>query len=74
MTSIPPEMQRLRSGFPPKELKPGPDPTQPLELANGERVSVDIIERKVESPIPIAKSVRGRDEVMGKEEEAGKSE
>ena len=42
--SIPPEKQRLRSGFPPRELKPpSDDPSLPVELANGERVSVDVI-------------------------------
>ena len=42
--SIPPEKQRLRSGFPPRELKPpSEDPSLPVNLANGERVSVDVI-------------------------------
>ena len=43
LCSIPAEQQRLRAGFPPKELKPGDDPTCPVELVNGERVSVDIV-------------------------------
>ncbi len=42
--SIPPGQQRLRSGFPPKELLPElGDPSLPVNLANGERVSVDIL-------------------------------
>ena len=40
--SIPVEQQRLRWGFPPKELRPS-DPTHPVELTNGERVSVDVV-------------------------------
>ena len=35
--------QRLRAGFPPKELKPGADPSVPVQLANGERVQVDVV-------------------------------
>jgi hypothetical protein len=35
--------QRLRAGFPPKELKPGADPNVPVQLANGERVQVDVV-------------------------------
>ena len=41
--SIPAEQQRLRWGFPPRELRPSVDPTHPVELANGERVSVDVV-------------------------------
>lgn len=41
--SIPPDRQKLRSGFPPRELQPPADPQQPVDLANGEKVSVDII-------------------------------
>lgn len=41
--SIPAEQQRLRWGFPPKELRPSTDPTHPVELTNGERVSVDVM-------------------------------
>lgn len=37
------EQQRLRWGFPPKELRPSADPTHPVELTNGERVSVDVV-------------------------------
>ena len=35
--------QRLRAGFPPKELKAGADPNAPVQLANGERVQVDVV-------------------------------
>ena len=35
--------QRLRAGFPPKELKPSADPNLPVQLANGERVQVDVV-------------------------------
>ena len=41
--SVPPVNQRLRAGFPPKELKPGADPSVPVQLANGERVQVDVV-------------------------------
>ena len=40
---VSPVNQRLRAGFPPKELKPGNDPNLPVQLANGERVQVDVI-------------------------------
>ena len=40
---IPRQRQKLRSGFPPRELLPPVDPTQPVELHNGEKVSVDIL-------------------------------
>ncbi len=42
-SSIPASRQKLRSGFPPRELLPPDDPTRPLDLANGEKVSVDVI-------------------------------
>ena len=35
--------QRLRTGFPPKELKSGADPNEPVQLANGERVQVEVV-------------------------------
>ena len=41
--SIPVERQKLRSGFPPRELHCPEDPTQPVALVNGEKVSVDIL-------------------------------
>ena len=73
--SIPAERQRLRSGFPPKELKPGSDPAHPLELTNGERVSVDIIETKQDTPPPKPKVTheKVREEEKEEMEEAGKS-
>lgn len=40
---IPPHRQKIRSGFPPRELHPPSDPTQPVNLENGEKVSVDIL-------------------------------
>jgi len=40
--------QRLRCGFPPKQLHPPSDPTQPLNLANGDRVLVDVIPDELE--------------------------
>lgn len=43
LPSIPSEQQRLRWGFPPQELRPSADPTHPVELCNGERVSVDVV-------------------------------
>ena len=43
---VSPVNQRLRAGFPPKELKPGNDPNLPVQLANGERVQVDVINPK----------------------------
>ena len=38
---IPSNQQRLLSGFPPRELLPPDDPSAPLPLGNGERVSVE---------------------------------
>ena len=35
--------QKLRCGFPPRELHPPSDSSQPLNLANGDRVLVDVI-------------------------------
>ena len=46
---IPAEQQRLRRGFPPRELRPSEDPTHPVELTNGERVSVDVVTTSVPS-------------------------
>ena len=43
VTSVAPGNQRLRAGFPPKELKAGSEPNLPVQLANGERVQVDIV-------------------------------
>ena len=43
MSRIPPHRQKIRSGFPPRELHPPSDPTQPVDLENGEKVSVDIL-------------------------------
>lgn len=40
---IPPLQQKLRWGFPPKELCPSEDPSSPLALSHGERVSVEKI-------------------------------
>ena len=40
---IPPLEQKLRWGFPPKELCPSEDPSSPLALSHGERVSVERI-------------------------------
>ena len=49
MSSVPPVNQRLRAGFPPKELKPGSEPDLPVQLANGERVQVDVVNIQKES-------------------------
>ena len=49
MSSVAPVNQRLRAGFPPKELKPGGDPSLPVQLANGERVQVDVVKVEKES-------------------------
>ena len=38
---IPVHQQKLRWGFPPKELLPPEDHTSPLPLSHGERVSVE---------------------------------
>lgn len=43
-------LQRLRCGFPPRELHPPSDASQPLNLANGDRVLVDIISDQSEQP------------------------
>ena len=42
--------QRLRCGFPPRELHAPSDSSQPLNLANGDRVLVDIISDQSEQP------------------------
>ena len=42
--------QRLRCGFPPRELHAPSDISQPLNLANGDRVLVDIIPDQSEQP------------------------
>ena len=42
--------QKLRCGFPPKELHPPTDVSQPLNLANGDRVLVDVISDQSEQP------------------------
>ena len=42
--------QRLRCGFPPKELHAPNDTSQPLNLANGDRVLVDILSDQSEQP------------------------
>ena len=60
--SIPAEQQRLRWGFPPRELRPSVDTTHPVELANGERVSVDVVASAV---------VKGGGEKGGGEDEGG---
>ena len=39
--SIPVPNQRLRWGFPPKELHPSEDPSSPFKLSHGECVSVE---------------------------------
>lgn len=41
LCSIPAHLQKLRSGFPPRELCPPSDPSQPVSLANGDKVSVE---------------------------------
>ncbi len=72
LPSIPPVRQRLRSGFPPKELLPeSGDPSLPVNLTNGEKVSVDIV-AAVDSGIAMDTSsteeTAGGDEVDEKEE------
>ena len=42
--------QRLRCGFPPRELHAPSDTSQPLNLANGDRVLVDVISDQSEQP------------------------
>lgn len=69
-SSIPPVQQRLRSGFPPKELLPEcDDPSLPVNLTNGERVSVDII-ASADSSVAMDTSNIG--EVSKPEAEGGK--
>ena len=48
--------QRLRAGFPPRELKPGVDPNLPVQLVNGERVQVDVVNVQ-QKPTPGASAV-----------------
>ena len=42
--------QRLQCGFPPRELYHPSDSSQPLNLANGDRVLVDLISDQSEQP------------------------
>jgi len=48
---VPPSRQKLRSGFPPRELVAPSDPTLPVALANGDKVSLDILPAPP-SPVP----------------------
>lgn len=73
------EQQRLRWGFPPKELRPSSDPTHPVELTNGERVSVDVVAgvegvgKKTKGAENVAPKRRGA-EGEGEEESGGGDE
>ena len=42
--------QKLRCGFPPRELHPPTDTSQPLNLASGDKILVDIISDQSEQP------------------------
>lgn len=46
---IPSEQQKLRWGFPPKELCRPEDPSTPLPLSHGERISVERMTTHTES-------------------------
>ncbi len=59
MHRIPLERQKLRSGFPPRELHPPSDPSQPVALVNGEKVSVDILPAP---PTPSLTPPQGKEE------------
>lgn len=60
LSRIPLERQKLRSGFPPRELHPPSDPSQPVALANGERVSVDIL--PASTPVAMAVQPQAEEE------------
>lgn len=71
---VPVERQKLRSGFPPRELHPPEDPTQPVALVNGEKVSVDILPAPAMPPSEEA-SYKTRGEVAGQiKQGAGQAE
>lgn len=57
---IPPERQKLRSGFPPRELLPPADPTHPVNLTNGEKVSVEVL--PAPSPVSQGSSTESKQE------------
>ena len=40
---VPPSRQKLRLGFPPRELVAPSDPAAPVALANGDKVSLEIL-------------------------------
>ena len=62
--SIPAHCQKLRLGFPPRELRPPSDPTQPVDLANGEKISVDMItQTKGQGEVPAATPLLSDDKV-----------
>lgn len=58
---VPTNQQRLLSGFPPRELIPPEDPSAPLPLSNGERVSVQFVggSQPMATEDSTATSVRG---------------
>lgn len=63
LSRIPRHRQKLRSGFPPRELHPPLDVTQPVKLDNGEKVSVDIL-----PPTPVEVEGRSLATLEGREE------
>ena len=72
--SIPPEQQRLRWGFPPRELRPSADPTHPVELTNGERVSVDVVPSLPPAPAPTDTTTDPAERGRGAREERDEEE
>ena len=61
------DQQRLRWGFPPRELRPSSDPTHPVELTNGERVSVDVVSGGVDGGVSERTGTEGQGREKGAE-------
>ena len=62
----------MRSGFPPRELVPPSDPSLPVDLANGEKVSVDILPTATILPGPtmeVGVAAAGQDHTQPAESE-----
>ena len=57
--SIPACKQKLRSGFPPRELVPPDDPSLPVDLADLEKISVDIVTGTEVGPKPSLEAGQG---------------